>query len=69
VPLFLGIILGNIDMAIFIKSRNAVLAAFVWTIGVAVLGAALPGIFAEIAYGSFALAASGLLFKVYTLRS
>jgi hypothetical protein len=67
--LFLGIILGDIDMAIFLKTRNAVIAMIVFTVGVSVLGAALPGIFSELAYVVLALGVAGIVYKVYTLRS
>lgn len=69
IPLFLGLIVGNIDMAIFIKTRNAVIAAVVFTVAVSALGAALPGVFTEIAYGTLALATAGIIYKVATLRS
>ena len=68
-PLFLGLIVGNVDMAVFIKTRNAVIAAVLFTIAVSVLGYALPGVFTEIAYGTLALTVAGLVYKVATLRS
>jgi hypothetical protein len=66
---FFGLVLGDIDMALFIKSRNVIIAMMVFSIGVGVLGYALPAVFSELAYVVFAGSVAGLIYKAWTLRS
>lgn len=66
--LVLGILLADVDMALFIKTRSAIIAVLFFTVGVSVLGAAVPGIFAEIAYVVLALGIAGMAYYAYTLR-
>ena len=69
-PFFLfGIILGDIDMALYLKNRNAILAMMVFSVGVGMLGYALPAVFSELAYVVFAASIAGVIYKAWTLRS
>jgi hypothetical protein len=66
---FVGVILGDLGLALFLKTRNALLSIMVFSALVSALGTAVPGVVVEIGYIGTALCLSGIAYKLYTLRS
>ncbi len=67
--IIMGILLADVDLALFIKTRSAIIAVIFFTAGVSVLGVILPGVFPEIAYTVLALGIAGFVYRLYSLRS
>ena len=67
-PVVMGILLGDINVAIFIKNKNALTVAFVFSVSCIVLNYAIPGPFLVITAVAIAGSIAGLFYKMLTQR-
>ena len=68
IPFVLAWVFGDIDMAIFLKGKNALIAILVFDVGILVLGTAIPGPFGVAAYIISAICFAGIIWKAFGSR-